>query len=96
MAGQSPLGVIGSNLAYSVSPGRQGEEPSWPRLQHCGDNIAPMFKKGRKEELWKYRPMSLTFVLGCDGVTAPVNRGRATDVLCLVSDMVPHHILISA
>ncbi|GAB0188274.1 mitochondrial enolase superfamily member 1 [Grus japonensis] len=81
---------------------QSGEVPAdWKR-----GNITPTFKKGKKEDPGNYRLVSLTSVPGLtnlvafyDGVTASVDKGRATDViyldLCKAFDTVPHDILVS-
>ena len=62
-------------------------------------------KHTRDEQLVRDRQHSFTksrlfltyLVAFCDGVMAPVDKGRAADVVCLdlceALDMVPHHIL---
>ncbi|GAB0178349.1 mitochondrial enolase superfamily member 1 [Grus japonensis] len=87
-----------------------GEVPTdWTR-----GNITPIFKKGKKEDPGNYRPevigdsqQSFTKGKSCltnlvafyDGVTASVDKGRATDVthldLCKAFDTVLHNILVS-
>ncbi|PKU46981.1 rna-directed dna polymerase from mobile element hypothetical protein [Limosa lapponica baueri] len=69
-------------------------------------NIAPGFKKGRKEDPGIYQPVNLTSVSGnimeqvsLEGVMTPVDKERTMDVVyldfCKAFDMVPHNILLS-
>ncbi|KAK4816921.1 hypothetical protein QYF61_025417 [Mycteria americana] len=65
-----------------------GEVPDDWRLA----SVTPIYKKGQKEDLWNYRPVSLT------SVTRLVDEGKAVDVVYLgfskAFDTVTHSILL--